>query len=151
MSLEDFDEVPEAKSPFSKRATETPRRARSRAMPAPAMPPPITTALNGVSSMPASRLWIMMCSRQNISDGSYHVVRSEAGDSGVVGPRDPAQHENGGESPPLAHRHVGLDAIAHHHRVRRAHAEGSQRHLEDDGGRLPHDGLHPAVRHRLHR
>src|SRR5258705_10085129 len=139
MSLEDFDEVPEAKSPFSKRATETPRRARSRAMPAPAMPPPITTALNGAWSMPASRLWIMMCSRQNLSHGSYHVVGSEAGDSGVVGPRDPAQHENGGEPAPLPHRHVGLDAVAYHHRLRRAHAEGGHRHLEDDRRGLPHD------------
>src|SRR6185503_14981687 len=118
MSLEDFDEVPEAKSPFSKSATETPRRARSRAMPAPAIPPPTTTTLNGVWSMPASRLWIMMCSRQNISDGSYHVVGSEAGDSGVVGLRDPAQHEHGGEPALFPHHHVGLDAIAHHHRVR---------------------------------
>src|SRR5215472_8369393 len=39
---EEAQEVPPPSSPFSTRATRTPRKARSRAIPAPLMPPPIT-------------------------------------------------------------------------------------------------------------
>jgi hypothetical protein len=43
MSLDDLDEVPEAKSSFSTRAVRSPRLAASRATPAPVMPPPMTS------------------------------------------------------------------------------------------------------------
>ena len=43
MSLDERAVVAEAKSPFSTSATESPRSARSRAAPAPAMPPPTMT------------------------------------------------------------------------------------------------------------
>src|SRR3990167_948975 len=46
MSLLLFDEVPAPKSSFSTSATLRPRRAASRAMPAPVMPPPTTTRSN---------------------------------------------------------------------------------------------------------
>src|SRR3989304_2406421 len=39
--------VPDAKSPFSTSATESPRIAASRAMDAPAMPPPLTARSKG--------------------------------------------------------------------------------------------------------
>ena len=42
-SLDDLEEVPEAKSPFSTRAVRSPRLAASSATPAPVMPPPTTT------------------------------------------------------------------------------------------------------------
>ena len=43
MSFEEYAVVAAAKSSFSTRATDTPRSARSRAAPAPAMPPPMMT------------------------------------------------------------------------------------------------------------
>ena len=67
MSLEDLDEVPEAKSPFSKSATEAPRSARSRATPAPAMPPPITTASSAAPSNPASLVMRRHLAQRSIS------------------------------------------------------------------------------------
>ena len=39
---DEAQEVPEPNSPFSTKATRTPRRARSRATPAPLIPPPMT-------------------------------------------------------------------------------------------------------------
>src|SRR4051794_28249572 len=45
-SLEDFDDVPEAKSSRSISAVRRPREAASRATPAPVMPPPTTTTSN---------------------------------------------------------------------------------------------------------
>ena len=46
MSLDDFDDVPDEKSPASIRATRMPRAAASRATPAPVMPPPMTVRSN---------------------------------------------------------------------------------------------------------
>src|SRR3954468_9085421 len=43
MSLEDDDDVAPPRSPRSARTTERPRPAASRAMPAPLMPPPMTS------------------------------------------------------------------------------------------------------------
>src|SRR3954464_12977581 len=43
MSLEDDDDVAPPRSPRSARTTESPRPAASRAMPAPLMPPPMTS------------------------------------------------------------------------------------------------------------
>src|SRR6266699_4100257 len=54
MRREECDDVPEPKSPFSTRATRRPRNAASRAMPAPAMPPPMTRTSTGASLMAAS-------------------------------------------------------------------------------------------------
>src|ERR1700675_4134908 len=95
MSLEDFDVVPEAKSPFSKRATEAPRSARSRATPAPAIPPPITTASSAAPSSPAS-LVMPPASRSalhRLLARSYHVIGGLFGDSRVIRTQDAAQHE----------------------------------------------------------
>ena len=55
MSLDEREVVPAAKSTFSTRTHESPRWARSRATPAPAMPPPTTTASKISRSRPASR------------------------------------------------------------------------------------------------
>src|SRR5437868_280342 len=49
-SFEDFDDVPEAKSPFSINAVRRPRDAASSATPAPVMPPPTTRTSNGSSA-----------------------------------------------------------------------------------------------------
>src|SRR2546426_6291942 len=49
--LEDRLEVPEAKSPFSSKMTVLPRRAASRAMAVPLMPPPMTARSKGPSKM----------------------------------------------------------------------------------------------------
>src|ERR1700677_2463942 len=46
MSLDDFDEVPEAKSSRSTSAVLRPRLAASRATPAPVIPPPMTSTSN---------------------------------------------------------------------------------------------------------
>src|SRR5262249_19779396 len=54
-SLDDCDVVAEAKSPFSTSATDTPRSASSRATPAPAIPPPITTTSYSASSSAQGR------------------------------------------------------------------------------------------------
>ena len=48
--FEDFDEVPEAKSPFSTRAVRNPRLAASSATPAPVTPPPMTSTSNDSSA-----------------------------------------------------------------------------------------------------
>src|SRR2546430_8695160 len=60
MSLLDRLEVPEARSRASTRATRRPRDAASRAVPAPVMPPPMTSTSN---RSPASRLSIAPRSR----------------------------------------------------------------------------------------
>ena len=44
--LDDFEDVPDAKSPFSTRAVFRPRLAASRATPAPVIPPPTTSTSN---------------------------------------------------------------------------------------------------------
>src|SRR4029450_2920155 len=121
MSLEDFDVVPEAKSPFSKSATEAPRSARSRATPAPAIPPPITTASSAAPSSPVS-LVMSSASRSalhQLLDRSYHVIGGVLGDSRVIRARDAAQHENGVQARAPAHRDIRLDGVADHHRSRR--------------------------------
>ena len=48
--LEDFDDVPEAKSPFSTSAVLSPRLAASSATPAPVTPPPMTSTSNSSSA-----------------------------------------------------------------------------------------------------
>ena len=55
MSFDEREVVPAAKSTFSMRAHERPRCARSRATPAPAMPPPTITASKASRSSPVSR------------------------------------------------------------------------------------------------
>src|SRR5438477_12545011 len=108
MSLDDFDDVPEAKSPLSKSATETPRSARSRATPAPAMPPPMTTASSADPSSPDSLLIScpLRSAIDHILDRSYHVIGSDGRDSGIVSARDAAENENGGETESPSHRDV---------------------------------------------
>src|SRR5947209_6331041 len=54
MSLEDFDDVPEAKSRASTSAVDSPRAAASRATPVPVMPPPTTSTSNCSSAMRVS-------------------------------------------------------------------------------------------------
>src|SRR4029450_8951847 len=58
MSFDDWDVVADAKSPCSISAVDTPRRARSRATPAPAIPPPMTTTSYSASSSGHGRLFI---------------------------------------------------------------------------------------------
>ena len=48
--FEDFDDVPEAKSPFSTSAVLRPRLAASSATPAPVIPPPMTSTSNSSSA-----------------------------------------------------------------------------------------------------
>ncbi len=50
-SREERPEVPAAKSSFSASATESPRAAASSAMPAPVIPPPITSTSNRSSAI----------------------------------------------------------------------------------------------------
>src|SRR6185436_10365066 len=55
MSLDERAVVAEAKSPFSTSATDSPRSARSRAAPAPAMPPPMMTTSYSASARAQGR------------------------------------------------------------------------------------------------
>src|SRR5437764_3618678 len=55
-SFDDALLVPEAKSPLSMRATRRPRRAASRATPAPVMPPPRTSRSKVPSASDSSDL-----------------------------------------------------------------------------------------------
>src|SRR5882672_9492843 len=48
---EECDDVPAPKSPLSTSATRNPRNAASRAMPAPVIPPPITSTSTGSAVM----------------------------------------------------------------------------------------------------
>ena len=48
--FDDFDDVPDAKSPFSTRAVLRPRLAASRATPAPVTPPPMTSTSKSSSA-----------------------------------------------------------------------------------------------------
>ena len=52
--------MPAAKSSFSTSATDSPRAAASRAMPAPVMPPPITSTSNPSSAIRV-RLAVRVC------------------------------------------------------------------------------------------
>ena len=63
-SREERPEVPEAKSSFSTRATERPRAAASRAMPAPVIPPPITSTSNRSSAI-RPRLAVRVCAEND--------------------------------------------------------------------------------------
>src|SRR5688572_22915131 len=66
--------VPEAKSSCSTRATESPRRAASRAMPAPMMPPPMTrrSTVRSLSDRTVSSLVATAALRSSVpaDDGS---------------------------------------------------------------------------------
>src|SRR2546426_1187194 len=79
MSLDDCDVVAPAKSPFSTSATDTPRRPRPRAPPAPAMPPPTTTTSYAASSSGAGRLFIGSGGLATTRDGG-HGGHSQQGD-----------------------------------------------------------------------
>src|SRR6516225_7247463 len=69
--LEDFDDVPEAKSPFSTRAVLRPRLAASNATPAPVTPPP-TTSTSNVSS---ARRRSASSRRKGCTDPACHSCR----------------------------------------------------------------------------
>src|SRR5882724_255297 len=71
MSLDDCDVVAEAKSPFSTSATDTPRRASSRATPAPAMPPPTMTTSYSASSSGQGRPIIRSGDPADSRDGGH--------------------------------------------------------------------------------
>src|SRR5262245_15053840 len=86
MSLDDWDVVAEAKSPFSTRATDTPRSASSRAAPAPAIPPPTTTTSYSASSSGQGRPCtgsVAPTSRR----GFYHLLAPSG--AGLGAPRAP--------------------------------------------------------------
>src|SRR5258705_10433291 len=53
MRRDECEDVPAPKSDLSTSAVRNPRNAASRAIPAPVMPPPITSRSNGVSDMDA--------------------------------------------------------------------------------------------------
>ena len=81
--LEDFDEVPEAKSPFSTRAVLSPRLAASSATPAPVTPPPMTSTSNSSSARRRSA-----SSRRNgcIGPACHIRLRIDPGCSVPMGP-----------------------------------------------------------------
>src|SRR4030042_3844481 len=65
---EDLLLVPLPKSPFSSRATDSPRRAASRAMPVPVMPPP-TMAMSNLSRWKRWTLLARVCTEKRPRDG----------------------------------------------------------------------------------
>src|SRR5882672_6848608 len=61
MRREECDDVPEPKSPLSTSAIRKPRNAASRAMPAPVIPPPITSRSTGSAAMDDSAAARVRC------------------------------------------------------------------------------------------
>ena len=72
--LEDFDEVPEAKSPFSTSAVFRPRLAASSATPAPVTPPPMTSTSNSSSARRRSA----SSRRKGCTDQACHIAARRA-------------------------------------------------------------------------
>src|SRR5580692_8329578 len=70
--FDDFEDVPDAKSPFSTRAVFRPRLAASRATPAPVIPPP-TTSTSNVSS---ARRRNASARRKGCTDQDCHILRA---------------------------------------------------------------------------
>src|SRR5580658_9052045 len=82
ISREERPEVPAAKSSFSTSATEYPRAAASRAMPAPVIPPPMTSTSNRSSAILA-RLAVRVAAENDSTSRCYALLREElqAGDA----------------------------------------------------------------------
>ena len=70
--FDDFEDVPDAKSPFSTRAVFKPRLAASSATPAPVIPPP-TTSTSNVSS---ARRRNASARRKGCTDRACHILRA---------------------------------------------------------------------------
>src|SRR5881397_1004937 len=63
MSRDDTDDVPPPRSPLSTRAVRKPRRAASRAIPAPVIPPPMTSKSTGSAAIEASAAVRVRCEK----------------------------------------------------------------------------------------
>ena len=102
--FDDFEEVPEAKSPFSTRAVRRPRLAASSATPAPVTPPPMTSTSNSSSARRRNA-----SSRRNGCTGQACHIRSEAksGRTGIRGVRLVGPTGPSGGSTAAVTRNVG--------------------------------------------
>src|SRR5437773_10087521 len=63
MTRDDTDDVPPPRSPLSTRAVRKPRRAASRAIPAPVIPPPMTSKSTGSAAIEASAAVRVRCEK----------------------------------------------------------------------------------------
>ena len=70
--FDDFEEVPDAKSPFSTRAVRRPRLAASSATPTPVMPPPMTSTSNSSSA----RRRNASARRKGCTEQACHILRA---------------------------------------------------------------------------
>src|ERR1700722_3280024 len=87
--FEDFEDVPDAKSPFSTRAVRRPRLAASRATPAPVIPPPMTRTSNSSSA----RRRNASARRKGCTDQDCHILRvAKPGASAAIGVAAAVQH-----------------------------------------------------------
>ena len=73
MRRDETEDVPPPKSPLSMSAARKPRKAASRAMPAPVIPPPMTSTSTGSAAIAWSAAALVRCEK-----GASLVVRSPA-------------------------------------------------------------------------